>query len=184
MVVYVCSLEEMPWHVARLRPGHLVSLVAPREQPPTPAGIAGARHLRLAVDDISEPLAHYTLPDEDHVRLLIGFLRDWHDACRRTGPILIHCVAGISRSTAAALVALALTGPGREALAAEQLRRAAPHASPNRRIVALADRLLGRAGRLIAARESMGPAEPLDAGPLVELPLDRGAVASPTAGEV
>jgi len=181
VVIYVSSLEEMPWHVERLRPSHLVSLVPSHEQPPTPPRIAGARHLRLAIDDISEPLAHYTLPDEDHVRLLIGFLRDWHDACRRTGPILVHCLAGISRSTAAALVALALTAPGREALVAQQLRRAAPHASPNRRIVALADRLLDRGGRLIEARDAMGPAEALAAGPLVALPLDPEAVAIRTA---
>jgi predicted protein tyrosine phosphatase len=180
VVIYVSSLEEMPRHVERLRPSHLVSLVAPHEQPPTPAGLAGARHLRLAIDDISEPLAHYTLPDEDHVRLLIGFLHDWHGACRHSGPILLHCMAGISRSTAAALIALALTAPGREELVARQLRRAAPHASPNRRIIALADRLLARDGRLIAARESMGAAEPLVAGPLVALPLDLGVVATPT----
>ena len=169
----------MPWHAARLRPGHLVSLVAPHEQPATPAGIAGARHLRLAVDDISEPVAHYTLPDEDHVRLLIGFLRTWQDDCRRSGPILIHCVAGISRSTAAALIALALAADGREDVAAQRLRRAAPHASPNRRIVALADRLLGRGGRLIEAREAMGPAESLLAGPLVTLPLELPPLATP-----
>jgi predicted protein tyrosine phosphatase len=180
VVVYVCSLEEMPRHVQRLRPSHLVSLVAPEEQPPTPPGIAGSRHLRLGVDDISEPLAQCTLPDEDHVRLLIGFLREWHDTCRRTGPILIHCLAGISRSTAAALVALALDAHGREEIAARQLRQAAPHASPNRRIVALADRLLGRGGRLIAARDAMGPAEPLLAGPLVELPLEARDAAAPT----
>jgi predicted protein tyrosine phosphatase len=89
-------------------------------------------------------------------------------------------MAGISRSTAAALIALALTAPGREELVARQLRRAAPHASPNRRIIALADRLLARDGRLIAARESMGAAEPLVAGPLVALPLDLGVVATPT----
>jgi len=171
VVIYVCSLEEMPWRAEQLRPSHLVSLVASHEQPPTPPRIAGARHLRLAVDDISEPLAHYTLPDEDHVRLLIGFLHDWRDDCQRTGPILIHCLAGISRSTAAALVALALSAHGREDIVARQLRQAAPHASPNRRIVALADRLLGRGGRLIEARDAMGPAEPLLAGPFVELPL-------------
>jgi hypothetical protein len=92
--------------------------------------------------------------------------------CRRTGPILIHCLAGVSRSTAAALIALALVADGREAEAARRLREAAPHASPNRRIVMLADRLLGRRGRLVLARETMGPAEPVLPVPLVELPLE------------
>ncbi len=59
--------------------------------------------------------------------------------------------------------------------AAEQLRRVAPHAYPNRRMVALADTLLACEGRLIEAREAMGPPRlPLTfIGPLVELPLLR-----------
>ena len=58
---------------------------------------------------------------------------------------------------------------GREMEAARSLRRAAPHAQPNRRIVTLADRILGREGRLVAARQAMGPATPAYEGPLVTL---------------
>jgi hypothetical protein len=70
--------------------------------------------------------------------------------------------------------------------AAEQLRRAAPHAYPNRRMIALADQLLQCDGRLIAAREAMGPPRlPLTrlslSGPLVQLPLlPEGAAPVPT----
>lgn len=161
----------MPLHARVLQPSHLISLVPQHEQPPTPASIPTERHLRLAIDDISEPFPAHTLPEEGHVRTLIGFLRDWRDGCRTTGPILIHCLAGISRSMAAALIALALDAEGREAEMAWQLREVAPHASPNRRIIALADRLLGRQGRLVRARETMGPAELLPSGPLVRVPL-------------
>jgi hypothetical protein len=55
---------------------------------------------------------------------------------------------------------MVLDGEGREAEAAQHMRRLVPHASPNRRIIALADRLLKRDGRLIAARAEMGPASP------------------------
>jgi predicted protein tyrosine phosphatase len=82
-----------------------------------------------------------------------------------------HCAAGISRSMASALIALVLKAGGREPEAAQSIRVAAPHAHPNRRIVALADEILGLEGRLIAAREAMGPAEPMMHGPLVRLPL-------------
>ena len=62
-----------------------------------------------------------------------------------------------------------LDAEGREQEAALALRAAAPHALPNTRIIALADRILGREGRLVAARDAMGPATPVTEGPLVEL---------------
>lgn len=165
-MIYVCSLDAMPQHAERLRPGLLVSLLPAAEQPPTPPGVRVEAHLRLAVDDVDAERPGVVCPAEDHVAALIGALRDRP----RTDPVLIHCFAGISRSTAAALVALAIDARGREVEAAIHLRRLAPHAWPNARIVALADALLGREGRLIAAREAMGPAALLDVAPLVRIP--------------
>jgi predicted protein tyrosine phosphatase len=170
MSIYVCNLIEMPGHAEALGVSHLVSLVAPTEQPPTPSGIADHRHHRVEIHDISEPLDGHILPASEHLAGLITFLRAWpHD----DAPILIHCVAGISRSMAAALITLAIKAPGRELEAARHVRSAARHAYPNRRMVAVADELLGCNGRLIAAREAMGPADLLPLGPLVHLPLLR-----------
>jgi predicted protein tyrosine phosphatase len=168
-MIYVCSLHEMPEHVRTLRPGYLVSLVQPEFQPPTPSGVRADRHLRVAVDDVSEPGYGAVVPEEDHVRELLAFLQRWPG----DEALLLHCYAGVSRSTAAALIALSLEDDGREMEAARILRAAAPHALPNTRIVELADRLLGRGGRLVAAREAMGPAALVFEGPLVELPLLR-----------
>jgi predicted protein tyrosine phosphatase len=166
--IYVCNLIEMPGHAEALGVSHLVSLVAPNEQPPTPPGIAGHRHHRVEIHDISEPLDGHILPAAEHLTGLIEFARAWpHD----DAPILIHCVAGISRSMAAALITLVIKAPGRELEAARQVRKAAPHAYPNRRMIAIADRLLGCAGRLVEAREAMGPADLLPLAPLVRLPL-------------
>lgn len=165
-MIYVCSLEEMPRHAADLRPALLVSLVPEPEQPPTPAGIPAEAHLRLAIDDVADARPGVVCPGEEHVSVLIEALRDRP----RDEPVLLHCFAGISRSTAAALVALAIDAHGREAEAAAHLRRFAPHALPNTRIVALADGLLQREGRLIAARDAMGPAEVLTIAPLVRIP--------------
>jgi predicted protein tyrosine phosphatase len=169
-MIYVCNLVEMPGHVEALGVSHLVSLVAPNEQPPTPAVLAGDRHHRVEIHDISEPLDGHVLPGVDHVSGLIEFVRAWP---QDQAPILIHCVAGISRSMAAALITLVIKAPGRELDAARQVREAAPHAYPNRRMIAVADQLLGCAGRLIAAREAMGPADLLPLAPLVRLPLLR-----------
>jgi predicted protein tyrosine phosphatase len=166
--IYVCNLIEMPGHAQALGVSHLVSLVAPVEQPPTPAVIAAERHHRVGIHDISEPLDGHILPSEAHIEGLIGFVRAWPE---RDAPILIHCVAGISRSMAAALITLAIKAPGRELEAARHVRNAAPHAWPNQRMIAVADRLLGCGGRLVAARQAMGPADLLPLAPLVRLPL-------------
>lgn len=180
-MIYVCNLHEMPKHVEVVRPSHLVSLVTSVEQPPTPDGILVERHLRLEVDDISEPVPGAVLPERQHVESLIEFLTIWrHD----DAPLLIHCVAGISRSMASALIALVLKAGGREDDAARLVRAAAPHAHPNHRIIALADEILGLDGRLIAARAAMGPAAAMMHGPLVRLPLlhdqpGRAAAVSP-----
>jgi predicted protein tyrosine phosphatase len=167
-MIYVCNLAELSHHCTAVRPSHVLSLVSPDELPPTPAGIAQERHLRVAVHDIVEPLDGCVMPDADHVALVIDFLRAWR---QDEAPVLIHCVAGISRSMAAALIGLVIKAGGREQEAARALRRAAPHAWPNRQIVALADQQLGCAGRLIAAREAMGPAEIAGFGPLVRVDL-------------
>jgi predicted protein tyrosine phosphatase len=169
-VIYVCGLDALEEHARRLRPEHVVSLVAPEEQPPTPDGVSPDRHLRIEIHDISQPMPGYILPEEDHVATLIDLFRE-----RRTGSaILIHCLAGISRSTAAALIALAVEHEGLEKEAALRLRAAAPHADPNRRMIALADMLLGRDGRLIAAREGMGPAGSFPMETLFRVPLELG----------
>jgi len=164
-LIYVCNLFDMPYYARALRADYLVSLVQPEFQPPTPAGVRSERHLRVAVHDISEPMEGSVVPGEAHVRELIKFLCDWPGS----GPLLLHCYAGVSRSTAAALIALTLRAKDREMEAAQVLRDAAPHAHPNARIIALADQLLDRNGRLIAARSAMGPGEPVGEAPLVAL---------------
>lgn len=169
----MCSLAALPSVAERVRPGRLVSLGRAVEQPPTPPGLASERHLRLEIDDVSAPLPGARAPEVGHVERLLAFLRDWEREEAERGVrdvLLLHCFAGISRSTAAALIALALGAEGREAEAAARLRAAAPHAQPNRRLVEIADDSLKREGRLVAAREAMGTGELRLEGPLVRLP--------------
>ncbi len=160
--IHVCGLDEMPRVVASAGPARLISMLPEYAQPATPGSVAAADHLRLLVDDVDAPKRGYDVPSRDHVDELIAFLR----ASDREASIVIHCLAGVSRSTAAALVALTVDAPGREHEAAALLRRTAPAADPNRRIVELADRALGRAGELVAAREAMGLAARPDYAPV------------------
>src|SRR5690606_26513061 len=94
-----------------------------------------------------------TLPGEAHMRTLLDFAKSWD----RTRPLVINCYAGISRSTASAYIIAAALQPSRDARElAETLRRASPSATPNPRLVALADALLGRQGRMVEAIQSIG----------------------------
>jgi predicted protein tyrosine phosphatase len=153
--IWICSREAMPALVERLGCARLVSLLPENAQPPRPAAVAEADHLRIIVDDVDEPLEGFILPAEEHVEQLVAFLRE-SPADR---PLVIHCLAGVSRSTAAALVALVLDAPGREHEAAALMRSAAPFADPNRRLITVADAFLGRGGALVAALDSMGESE-------------------------
>lgn len=150
VTIYVSSLADMPDLVRRLGVRDLVSIIQPDAQPATPAEVAPERHHRCAVHDIVEPRPGEVLPGSDHIAELVDFLGTWDGEA----PLLTHCHAGVSRSSAVALIAHVLqTGdPVRSATA---LRHASPWAWPNRRIVAVADSVMGFDGALIEAREGM-----------------------------
>jgi len=77
------------------------------------------------------------------------------------GTCLVHCAAGISRSTATSIIVLTThAGPGSEEQAAIQVLRLVPDAVPNTLLVTFADRLLERDGALIDAVERTFPSLP------------------------
>jgi predicted protein tyrosine phosphatase len=152
-MIHVCSLARLHPTVDSTGARHVVTLLRDIHLVSRPSAITLDNHLVLAMDDISIPLEGYSAPADEHVTELVRFLRGWD---RRT-PLVMHCYAGISRSTAGAYVAVCALNPHRdEAAIAEELRSASPTASPNTRIVEIADRLLGRRGRMIRAIEAIG----------------------------
>jgi predicted protein tyrosine phosphatase len=135
------------------RPSHLVTLLSPQHMISTPAGFDPERHLRLGVNDVSDPQAGDHPPDREHIDRLIAFGRGWN----AQAPLLIHCWAGVSRSMASAFIILCdRLGQGREIEIALAMRRRAPHASPNSLLVRHADEALGRGGRMTTALTMMG----------------------------
>lgn len=119
------------------------------------------------MNDISEPQRGLVPPNDSHVRELIDFVVDWD----RQLPLLIHCWAGISRSTAAAYITLCALNPGiDENHLAHTLRAASPTATPNTRLVLLADGLLKRNGRMARAVEEIGRGETTMEGAPFQLP--------------
>jgi predicted protein tyrosine phosphatase len=142
----------MPRMVETLRPGRVISLLAAIDQPPTPEHIHPSDHLRVLVDDVDYSEKGMSTPARDHITQLLDFLR----GTPQETSLLIHCLAGVSRSPAAALIALVLEAPGRELEAARVLRQAGPFVNPNHLIVEIADAALKRDGALIAALHDMG----------------------------
>ena len=132
---------------------HIVTMLAPDTPHEAVAGIGPERHLRLYFHDIVQEREGHRPPSAADAERLIAFLQGWE----RSAPMLIHCWAGISRSTAAAYTALCLFRPrADEEELAWELRQASPSATPHRLIVSLADQALGRQGRMVKAVERIG----------------------------
>jgi predicted protein tyrosine phosphatase len=151
--IYVAPLSLVETTVADARVSHLVTLINGETLIDTPPSIGPDCHLKLAMNDICTPQPGLVVPSERHVSDLIKFALDWD----RKAPLLIHCWAGISRSTAAAFISLCALNPnGDERVLAQALRQASPTAYPNRLLVALADDVLSRQGRMMDAVERIG----------------------------
>lgn len=152
--LHVCSLSRLPETIAQTGARHLVTLINVGTPVERPAAIDAARHLVVGVSDIVEPLDGHVLPAEDHVGALLDFVNGWD----REHPLVIHCYAGISRSTASAFTAICALNPQRdEGAVARQIRALSPSAYPNRLIVTLADKALNRNGRMLRALDDIGP---------------------------
>jgi predicted protein tyrosine phosphatase len=152
-MIVVCPLRHLERVIAAYTPSHVITLLAPDAEIPACPSIPDAGRLILKFNDIIMPEAGLIAPDSATVETILGFGAEW-DSQR---PLLVHCLAGISRSTAAAyILACSLTAPGSEQAVASRLRLAAPSATPNSLMVSLADGLLGREGRMIAAISKIG----------------------------
>jgi predicted protein tyrosine phosphatase len=155
-MIHVCSLSRLHETVEGTGALHVVTLLKDTDRVQRPRSIEPANHLILGLDDISMPMDGYIAPADEHVRRLLDFVRGWD----RAKPMVVHCYAGISRSTAGAYVAACALNPRRDELTiARELRRASATATPNPLIVSLADRMLGRDGRMAAAIDAIGRGE-------------------------
>lgn len=153
MSIIVCSLSRVPDIVRERKPSHAVSLLDPGTPFPVLGELDPTRRLQVPVHDIEMHIAGFDACDAERMRGILEFVSQWD----RADPMLIHCYAGISRSTATAFITACMHNPAAdEEEIALALRQASPSASPNRRFIALADAELGRAGRMSAAVERIG----------------------------
>ena len=152
-MLHVCSLAALPDTVRTTGASHVLTVMANVDQVQRPASVLPANHLKVSMDDITEQMDGFMAPSEAHIERVLAFVRGRD----RNAPMVVHCYAGISRSTASAFAAACMLNPHRDEMAiARQIRAASPIASPNRLIVSLADKALGREGRMLRALDAMG----------------------------
>jgi predicted protein tyrosine phosphatase len=167
--INVCALSRIEEVAQAIGARSMVTLINDASSVKRPETIAPERHLKLSMSDITDPLEGHVLPEESHVAQLLDFVRAWD----RAQPLLIHCYAGVSRSTAAAFIAVcALKPDAAESELAQVIRALSPTATPNARLVAVADDMLGRQGRMSAAIETIGRGADCFEGVAFALALD------------
>jgi predicted protein tyrosine phosphatase len=168
-MIHVCSLADLHPTVKATGASHVLTVMANIDQVQRPPSIAEANHLKISMDDITEQMDGFVAPNDTHIEQVLDFVRGWD----RSAPLVVHCYAGISRSTASAFAAACMLNPDRDEVSiARQIRAASPIAAPNRLIVALADKALGREGRMLRALDEMGPGSMTVVGRPFRIDLD------------
>lgn len=172
MTIWICSLAAAPQLAHKLRPSRVVSLLSPYDVFPVFDGLAADLHLQVPIHDITADIGDWRAPEASDAERVIRFVEAWD----RADPMLIHCWAGISRSTASAFITACVHNPkADEEEIAHVIRAASPTASPNARLVGHADALLGRGGRMTKAIEAIGRGDVSDEARAFSIPSTFGA---------
>jgi predicted protein tyrosine phosphatase len=152
--VTICGIAELDEH-STAGVTHVLSILGPDwPEPEAFAAFPPHRRLTLRFHDIIEPSPDQLAPSRQDVERLLAFGRELPAAAG--SHLLVHCQAGVSRSTAAAALILAQAHPDRPAHEAfDAVARIRPRAWPNLRILEFGDALLGRDGEIIAAAGAM-----------------------------
>lgn len=141
MLIWICGLNQVSDMVKRCGASHVVSLLDMNTRAPRP-GVQG--HLVEHMEDAE----HQQINDAPKLEQIERVLA-WTKELPADARLLVHCHAGVSRSTAMAM-AIWVQQHGTDFEACDTwLQLVRPQAAPNRLIAAHADRVLGTKGRLL-----------------------------------
>ena len=148
--ITICGIDELQGHGA-LGATHVLSILDPEFPVPEAFGEYGEHdRLELRFHDIIDPTPGMILPGPEHVEAILAFGRNL-DADPQAN-LIVHCHAGISRSTASMALILAQAMPREPAEAIlATVHGIREKAWPNLRLIELGDALLGRDGTLVEA---------------------------------
>jgi len=147
----VCGLLELNGLQA-WGPSRVLSIIDPElAWPDDLAFPPPCQHVTMRFHDEIEPIDGKRLPERADVEQIVAIGRQM----AASGPqdrLLVHCHAGISRSTAAlAIVCVSMSPDAEDPDVLDAILAMRPQAWPNSTMIRLADDILGRRGRLVSA---------------------------------
>jgi predicted protein tyrosine phosphatase len=151
-MITVCGLEELAGHADR-QVSHVLSILDPEQPEPEAFGAYGEHaRLELKFHDIIEDTPGFQAPQQEHVSKILAFGRDLLSDPENLRHLLVHCHAGISRSTASMTLLLAQAQPNLPASdVLAQVLHIRDKAWPNIRILEMGEKELGREGEFTSA---------------------------------
>lgn len=160
--VTICGIPELPQHTTA-GVSHVLSIIDTHEPRPTALDdYPGVDHLLIRFDDVVAEYPGFEACVPQHIVEVLEFGERVH--AKAGSHVLIHCHAGVSRSTAAAAILMCQHAPGHEEEAFLKLLELRKHGWPNTRMVEFADTLLKRDGALlrglVAYRRALLQAKP------------------------
>jgi predicted protein tyrosine phosphatase len=166
--IIVSSLSKLHDTVREHGARRILTLINAATPVPRPDEVEQHNHLFLGFNDIIEPTEGMVAPNETHVHEVIRWAREWD----RQAPMVVHCYAGISRSTAAAYISALTLNPALDEFAlANEVRKRAPTATPNIRLIGFADDILKRGGKMVDAINAIGRGADAYEGVPFEVPV-------------
>ena len=160
-MIHVCSLAALPDTVKATGASHVLTVMANVDQVQRPESVLPANHLKVQMDDITEQMDGFVAPSDSAYRAGAE-LRARLGPQRAAGGPLLCRHQPLDRERLCRR--LRTQSASRRISIARQIRAASPIASPNRLIVSLADKALGREGRMLRALDEMGPGSMLVEG--------------------
>lgn len=150
--ITVCGIDELPGHSAA-GVSHVLSILDPDHPIPDAFGSFGEhQRLELRFFDVIEDDPGSVPPVQAHVEQLLAFGRTLMDEPATAAHLLVHCHAGVSRSTASMILIVAQARPDLPAAAiVQEVFRIRAKAWPNLRLIEMGDALLGRGGEIVEA---------------------------------
>ncbi len=149
MQLYVCGLTEVDQYIPKVN--GIISIMAPGERILEPKEVSKfSPLLRLDFDDTWEEVyqAEEEIINPTMLETAVRFVEDIYLFQRKNTEILVHCHAGISRSSALAIaIYTAFTDDHVDAV--NRVSQQRPQAAPNMAVIRLADNLLNKQGQLI-----------------------------------
>ncbi len=165
--LYISPLRHVKRLLSSTNASHIITLMDVSWNILTPENISPDNHLKLVLNDAHNEKPGVIAPNKSHITKLIKFISDWD----QQNPMIIHCLAGISRSTAAAYITQCVLNPKTDEIyLANLMRNASETAYPNMQMITLADKILKRRGRMIHAIKGIGRGIKSNSGKVFILP--------------